>query len=63
MPFYSFKCPKCEAVTEKLVKMGVESTVCYQCGSPTAKQPSFRFNATGLPNGFSSTRSQSRKDS
>jgi putative FmdB family regulatory protein len=60
MPFYSFKCPKCEAVTEELVRMGTESTTCAKCGEPTIKQPSFRFNAHGLPNGFANTRSKSR---
>lgn len=62
MPFYTFACTNCEAVTEKLVRMNTESTVCDKCGSPTAKQPSFRFNAHGLPNGFANTRSQSRKE-
>jgi putative FmdB family regulatory protein len=61
MPFYSFKCTKCNVTADELVKMGTESTVCATCGEPTVKQPSFRFSAHGLPNGFSATRSQSRK--
>jgi putative FmdB family regulatory protein len=60
MPFYTFKCTKCEVAKDELVKYGTESTKCATCGEPTVKQPSFRFSATGLPNGFSATRSQSR---
>lgn len=62
MPFYNFACPNCRTTTELLVAMGTESTACQTCGKPTVKQPSYRFNATGLPNGFSATRSKSRKD-
>jgi putative FmdB family regulatory protein len=62
MPFYSFRCAKCNVTKDELVPMGTESTTCATCGEPTVKQPSFRFNATGLPNGFSTTRSQSRKE-
>jgi putative FmdB family regulatory protein len=61
MPFYTFSCTKCNVTKDELVPMGTESTVCATCGEPTVKQPSFRFNAHGLPNGFSATRSQSRK--
>jgi putative FmdB family regulatory protein len=61
MPFYTFKCTKCETQCDELVAMGTESTVCKECGEPTVKQPSFRFSAHGLPNGFANTRSQSRK--
>lgn len=62
MPFYTFTCEKCAVTKDELVPMGTESTKCAKCGEPTVKQPSFRFNATGLPNGFSTTRSQSRKE-
>ena len=62
MPFYSFKCTNCNAIKDELVVIGTESTTCKECGAPTVKQPSFRFSATGLPNGFSSTRSASRKE-
>ncbi|MGM0904234.1 MAG: zinc ribbon domain-containing protein [Bacillota bacterium] len=62
MPFYSFRCTKCNAVKDELVRIGTESTTCATCGSPTAKQPSFRVNAVGLPNGFASTRSKPRKE-
>jgi putative FmdB family regulatory protein len=62
MPFYTFKCTKCNATKDELVPMGTESTTCANCGSQTVKQPSFRFSATGLPNGFANTRSQSRKE-
>lgn len=62
MPFYTFRCTKCNTQADELVRMGTESTVCKECGAPTVKQPSFRFNATGLPNGFSTNRSQSRKE-
>jgi putative FmdB family regulatory protein len=60
MPFYSFKCEKCNEVKDELVSAGTESTTCTTCGTQTVKQPSFRFSAHGLPNGFASTRSQSR---
>jgi putative FmdB family regulatory protein len=62
MPFYTFFCAKCDVEKDELVPMGTTSTKCPSCGAPTVKQPSFRFNATGLPNGFSTTRSQSRKE-
>lgn len=61
MPFYSFYCAKCDATKDELVAMGTESTVCKECGAPTAKQPSFRFSAHGLPNGFASSRRPPRK--
>lgn len=60
MPFYTFKCPKCDITKDELVKMGTTETVCETCGSKTEKQLSMRFNGHGLPNGFSATRSQSR---
>ncbi|MDQ0154946.1 zinc ribbon domain-containing protein [Robertmurraya andreesenii] len=62
MPFYTFKCTKCNTQRDELVPMGTESTKCATCGEPTVKQPSFRFNATGLPNGFASSRTKPRKD-
>jgi putative FmdB family regulatory protein len=62
MPFYSFKCANCDEVKDELVPIGTTSTTCATCGSQTVKQPSFRFSAHGLPNGFANTRSQSRKD-
>jgi putative FmdB family regulatory protein len=62
MPFYTFKCTKCDATKDELVSMGTMSTTCATCGAPTVKQPSYRFSAHGLPNGFASTRSQSRKE-
>jgi putative FmdB family regulatory protein len=61
MPFYSFKCPKCNVTADELVRMGTGSTVCKTCGTETEKQPSFKTVALGLPNGFASTRSKSRK--
>ena len=60
MPFYNFKCTVCGNVTEELVKMGTDTITC-KCGGTAEKQLSLKFNATGLPNGFSSTRSSSRK--
>ena len=62
MPFYTFYCAKCKTQKDELVKMGTESTQCTTCGTPTVKQPSFRFSAHGLPNGFALNRSQSRKE-
>lgn len=62
MPFYTYTCTKCNTQKDELVPMGTESTTCAKCGAPTVKQPSYRFSATGLPNGFSATRSQSRKE-
>jgi putative FmdB family regulatory protein len=62
MPFYTYLCTKCNTQADELVTMGTESTICATCGSPTVKQPSFRFSAHGLPNGFANTRSQSRKE-
>jgi putative FmdB family regulatory protein len=61
MPFYSFRCTRCDETKDELVRMGTESTKCATCGEPTVKQPSFRFSAHGLPNGFAINRSQSRK--
>jgi putative FmdB family regulatory protein len=60
MPFYTFKCPKCNVTADELVRMGTESTKCAECGEDTVKQPSFKTFALGLPNGFASTRSKSR---
>jgi putative FmdB family regulatory protein len=62
MPFYTFACTKCNATKDELVPIGTESTECKECGAPTVKQPSFRFSAHGLPNGFSANRSVSRKE-
>ena len=62
MPFYTFYCAKCHTKKDELVPMGTESTTCATCGTPTVKQPSFRFSAHGLPNGFSANRSASRKE-
>jgi putative FmdB family regulatory protein len=62
MPIYTYKCTQCNTQEDEIVKAGTESTECKECGAPTVKQPSFRFSAHGLPNGFASTRSQSRKD-
>ncbi|AYA77363.1 hypothetical protein DOE78_18970 [Bacillus sp. Y1] len=56
MPIYTYKCEKCNVTKDELVRMGTESTTCQTCGEPTVKLPSFRFNATGLPNGFASSR-------
>jgi putative FmdB family regulatory protein len=61
MPFYTFYCAKCNTQADELVPMGTESTACATCGEPTVKQPSYRFSAHGLPNGFAINRSQSRK--
>ncbi len=33
MPIYDFKCTKCEALSEKLVKLGTETIECPECGS------------------------------
>lgn len=60
MPIYTFKCEKCNVEREEIVRIGTESTDCPTCGAPTVKLPSFRFNAHGLPNGFSANRSNSR---
>jgi putative FmdB family regulatory protein len=62
MPFYSFKCTKCNVTKDELVPMFTESTTCATCGEPTVKQPSFRFSAHGLPNGFSENRRPSKKE-
>jgi putative FmdB family regulatory protein len=62
MPFYTFECTQCKTQRDELVKAGTESTTCRECGAPTAKQPSFRVNVTGLPNGFHINRSKSRKE-
>lgn len=56
MPLYTFECPRCNTKGDELVPIGTESTTCKECGEPTVKLPSFRFNATGLPNGFASSR-------
>lgn len=61
MPYYTFNCAKCNETKDELVPMGTTSTICESCGGATVKLPSFRANATGLPNGFASTRSQTRK--
>lgn len=61
MPFYTFFCPKCNVTADELVRMGTETTECKTCGTQTEKLPSFKTVALGLPNGFASTRSKSRK--
>lgn len=60
VPFYTFKCTECEDERDYITKYGVEEVECKACGEAATKQPSFRVNVTGLPNGFSATRSKSR---
>ena len=62
MPFYTFHCERCDVTKDELVRAGTESTTGTTCGTSTVKQPSFRFSAHGLPNGFSANRSASRKE-
>lgn len=53
MPFYTFACTseECQHTKDYLVKAGVKETACAECGEPAAYQLSYRFSATGLPNG------------
>jgi putative FmdB family regulatory protein len=61
MPYYDFKCVSCEHTQEELVKMGTNESICEKCGAKAEKSmSSYRFNATGLPNGFASTRSRKK---
>jgi hypothetical protein len=63
MPFFDFKCSECEFVGEYLVKsIEVKEVPCKLCAAPSFYKNSFKVNAIGLPNGFSSTRSQSRRN-
>lgn len=38
MPIYIFKCNACDKVSERLVKIGTETTDCEVCGVATTKQ-------------------------
>lgn len=53
MPFYTFTCTSenCQHTQDYLVKMGTKETDCKECGSPAEYQMSYKFSATGLPNG------------
>lgn len=64
MPIYTYTCPNCSHKEEKFVLFSEkDQQTCSKCEKSTEFTPSFKFNATGLPNGFSETRSKSRKDS
>lgn len=61
MPFYTFKCSTCDITKDELVKMGTETTVCKECGNETERLPVYRTVALGLPNGFHTIKSKSRR--
>jgi putative FmdB family regulatory protein len=62
MPIYSYRCDTCNNEEEKLVAFDKrDQQTCSKCSEKTTKQDSYKFNATGLPNGFSATRSKSRR--
>lgn len=53
MPFYTFTCTSegCGHTQDYLVKMGTKETECKECGEKAEYKNSFKFSATGLPNG------------
>lgn len=53
MPFYTFMCTNvgCNHQQDYLVKAGTKETDCTKCGSRAEYQLSYKFSATGLPNG------------
>lgn len=61
MPLYTFKCGTCDHTQDYLVKMGTEKTDCKKCGQEATKQLSYKFAATGLPNGHIAIKGHVRK--
>lgn len=62
MPFYTFKCTSddCQHTEDYLVKMGAKETQCKLCGKLAEYQLSYKFAATGLPNGHITTRGDTK---
>lgn len=60
MPIYDYKCEKCSEVFSSIEKYEDKQIPCKHCEGTANREFSVKFNATGLPNGFSSTRSKSR---
>ena len=62
MPFYTFKrtSEECNHTEDYLVKVGTKKTECKECGEPAEYQMSFKFSATGLPNGHITFRGDTR---
>jgi predicted nucleic acid-binding Zn ribbon protein len=58
MPFYTFTCTSeaCNHTQDYLVKMDTKKTECAKCGNPADYQMSYKFAATGLPNGHNTRR-------
>lgn len=48
MPFYTFKCTKCNAITDELVKIGTESTTCDTCGAQRSSSQVSALMRTGF---------------
>lgn len=63
MPIYEFHCPSCGHEEERITKYADRNDqLCGKCELETNFKPTYRFNSTGLPNGFASTRSKSRRE-
>lgn len=62
MPFYSYKCNKCEEVFDAIQTIANrEKPIKCKCGGTGTYVPSFKIGGVmGLPNGFAPTRSASR---
>lgn len=64
MPFYTYACTN-EECKKEFDEMRTyekrETPATCECGKPANYIAKFKFNAHGLPNGFSSTRSKSRR--
>jgi hypothetical protein len=54
LPLVVFFCDHCEKTFEKVVPLGTVHTYCEFCGDEAFRNSneSYRFNSTGLPNGF-----------
>lgn len=62
MPLYSYECNLCFKNEERLTTYAERnSQTCKVCGNAMVFKPTNRFNATNLPNGFSSTRNGTRR--
>jgi putative FmdB family regulatory protein len=61
MPIYNYKCTKCSKESELLVSYDKRNgQKCADCNEELELKPSYRFNATGLPNGFHKNRGDKR---
>jgi hypothetical protein len=51
MPFYTFKCTKCNVSKDELVRIGTESTTCANAERPPSSNRASGSARTDFPNG------------